>query len=160
MLKQTVSERLLVAAKIVEEAVDGLMAMTCINLGSLVRPRNKIVWTATFWVLVGAIGFHHLRRTKHVKTVVLEDLQIRPGTTSKWTIHPNNMACLNADSNLISNARAIELVRKPSRTERCRLLNSAIRSINRNLASPVSIAKWSSLKSVAPADLTRNRNSN
>jgi len=96
---------------------------------------------------VAFVSFNHLSNAKHVDELSRKDLDVRPPTTRERTIDPNNLASLDADSNLASCARSFVLVTAPLLAERMGLVDSEVGSINSDQAGLAAIVG----KSVLPS---------
>ena len=158
MIMKIMAKPLSVAPKALQVAIDVLVPVPSVILGSLVGPGHIAVGSPNSRMNVGAISFNHFSRRQLSEDTMLEHLQIRPGATPIRTIQVDNVAGLNASSNFIANARAIVLVSVPGLAERFGLWDDAIDSINTNLARPISIAKGTSPEPVLPSDLHTEHN--
>jgi len=81
----------------------------------VVCPRYVVVVCSYSCILaaVTSVGFDHLARQQHMNQITTEDLDIWPPTTRKRPVYPYNITGLNAYSNFVSEARALELVTVP-----------------------------------------------
>jgi len=76
------------------------------------------------------VSFNHLTSCKHVDELSCKDFDVGPPTAWKMTIDPNNLASLDADSNLASDARSFALVRVPLFVKRTGLVDFEVGPIN------------------------------
>jgi hypothetical protein len=79
---------------------------------------------------VAAVSLYHLTVFKLADQAIPEDGDIWEDTTGKGTANMNDIAPINREGNLVSNARAFELVRVPTGGERSRLIDSEIRAVH------------------------------
>lgn len=131
--------------------VDGLLPVP----GSLLHKLTLFLIGKPFgtldisWMLtnVPIISFHSLVWSKVTQKRVPEDADIRPSATLVWTIQPNNVSSLDADSYLIAHSTLLgKLVAAPSRPMLC---NFEISAINSNETVSSSII----LEAILPNDL-------
>jgi len=74
------------------------------------------------------------------KSLLSSNNIISVGSRLKRTIHPNNPSTLDANSNLASHSRSIALVRKVIGTERLRLFDRTVGSIDSDLANAANVS--------------------
>lgn len=103
---------------------------------------------------VAFVRLYHLTNAKRRFHFQSENFDIRVPATGKGTMHPHNVACLDADANLIAHAGTIELVRVPFLIEFGRLVNRAVSTINCDEASLVLCV---AAKPVAPLNLSERK---
>jgi len=102
---------------------------------------------------VSFVSFNHLANAKHVDELSCKDFDVRPPTTWKRSIDPNNLASLDADSNLAPHARSFVLVRVPLFAEWMGLIDSEVGSINSDQAGLAAVVG----KSVLPSNLKQQQ---
>jgi hypothetical protein len=98
---------------------------------------------------VAIIGLDFLARSKRLLQSMSKDLEVGPCATGEWAMDPNNISCLNTDSNLIAQSSCPELVGVRLLAERLWLVDTEVGAINRYLASLALITA----ESIAPANL-------
>jgi hypothetical protein len=102
------------AFEILEASVDGFMTGASIVLCPSIRQGHPVLRDADFFITpVASVGFNLFVWKKPVLESTPENLYVRPFSTRKWAIDPDNVTCLDAGSNLISNPCTIELVTVP-----------------------------------------------
>jgi hypothetical protein len=80
-------------------------------LCSRIRPRNNNITVSARWVSIASVSLHHLTREQHVLQVPPVDVDVRPFSSRKWSVDPNNVSTLDAYSNFIPQGSMFELVR-------------------------------------------------
>jgi len=121
MVVQVVSVLLFQAFKLLEPAIHSFMAFA--RIGSLLMgiPLSfQRQWCSDehAFTIVSIISLHLFTRCKPCKQFAPKNSQIRESTTRKGTINPNNMASSDAHTDLIPDARTVELVAVPAFPER------------------------------------------
>jgi len=87
----------------------------------------------TFWfTAISEVSNNFLPSLKHPFHSGTKDVEVRPTSTFKWTTERHNPTSPDADSNLISQARSIELVWIPFSIEWKLLKDFKVNSIDRN----------------------------
>ena len=116
-----VSKPLAENAKLFQSPVDRFMSRHCPSV------MNKRVT-----VIVTFICNCHLVRINHACIGIPGKTKIWPLPTRYSSVYPNYITKNDAQTNLISNARTVEIMRVPFAVKWCRLLNFEICAIERN----------------------------
>jgi hypothetical protein len=136
VLVEVVSVRRTEASPVLETTVHGFMARSNPLLCFLVHPRNIVIRSpnGACFTSIASVGLDFLARGKYLLQPLSKDLEVRPSSTGEWSIDPDNISCLNANSNLITQSSSPELVGEPLLVERLRLPDLNVGAINRNFA--------------------------
>lgn len=109
-----VPEHPLQAVELLEAAIDRLVPRTSTALHPLQFTDLPLAGDHEELVPIRApsIRQHLLVLIDHEDEIIPGDAKVRPCSTWEWTINPDNLSSLNADSNLVSQTSRLELVAK------------------------------------------------
>jgi hypothetical protein len=137
--------------ELLEPTVNCLVSSSSALLCFLVNKRNVFIGSSncSSFTLVAIVGLDFLARSEHLFQSVSKDLEVGPLATGERAMEPDNISCLNTNSDLVAQSGSPELVGVPLLAERRRLVDLKVGAVNRYLASLALITP----ESIAPTNL-------
>jgi len=135
-----------------QSPVDCFMPSPCFVHCQVVLNTLRLGWHNDQRITAASfVGNNLLANAKHFLQPAPEDLDVRPPSTLKRTIERNNLARLDANSNLAAQASTAKLVRAPLGIKRSWLKDFKVHAIDCN-KTPLSIV---ALEAILPKDLLK-----
>ena len=114
VLVEVVAEDLLENAPCLHASIEGFMPASRNIHTMLVFKADSLIFRKDFGITtVSFVGDDAFAWTQHVLQPGAKDAEIYPFPTLKGTSVGHNISCLDTDANLVSQTRAVELVRVP-----------------------------------------------
>lgn len=131
---------LLQHTEILQPTINSLVALARNCLRNLLSYCTVHIGQAnTFLTTVTFVCFNFLPFRQEILQTWAENLDIWPPPTREWTMDPNNIPRLNANSNLVPQSSRFKFVGKPLLGKVCWVFNLKICPVNRYLAFMVFI---------------------
>jgi hypothetical protein len=137
--------------ELLEPSVHGFMSSSSALLCFLVNKRYVVIGSSncSSFTLVAIVGLDFLTRSEYLFQSVSKDLEVGPLATGERAMEPDNISCLNTNSDLVAQSSSAKLVGVPLLAEWRRLLDPEVCAVNRYLASLALITP----ESIAPTNL-------
>ena len=133
MLADIMTENLLEDAPGFQAGIKCLMSCSSSIHDVLMLKSNVIMGGDDFWIAtVSGVGHNMLTGAQPLLHFGTKDVEVRPTAALKWASKRHNPTSLDADTNLIAQARPIEFVWVPFLVERKLLKDFEVYTINRN----------------------------